>query len=691
MRRAFLVTSVVLVLLPVLAAVAVEIVARVSPMPSLQRFADVSQMVTDRDKHLLRAYLTRDQKWRLPVTTSEMPKSYLDLLVGYEDRKFWTHHGVDVAALFRAFLQMLSSAKVVSGGSTLTMQVARLLNPAPRDLKAKILQIIAARQLERKFSKDKILAIYLTLAPFGGNIEGVRAASMMYFGKEPKQLTLSEAALLIALPQAPEARRPDLWPKKTFAARKRVIDRAVRAGVLTSESATSLNNQPMNAVRRPMMVSAPHLADFVRRRQPNSPIIQTTIDGELQASIENLVGGAVQVEKTRVSVAVIVVRNSDFSVLGYLSGPNFFSETKAGQVDLVTAVRSPGSALKPFIYGLAFEKLIVHPMTTTLDAPVRFGNYAPKNFGQDYQGEVTVRDALIRSINTTAVSILARIGPERFISRLRSVGADLRIDDVDRDAGLSVALGGCGISLADLARLYGGLASGGVRNLRFTAQHRTTPALPLLTPEASWAVTDILADAIPPVGFSYRQSLAGGRRFGYKTGTSYSFRDAWAVGYDREVTVAVWVGRPDGASNPGGVGRETAAPILFQIFDLIPPPWEDVAGMPPGDSVLARRDQLPERLIRFNSDAPYSSETALRLAFPPDGAKIEAGNAADAPAITLQALGGRPPYFWYVNKSPVLTESGSINPRWQPSEKGQYHLKVLDQNGVSVAADVWIE
>ena len=507
----------------------IEIAARLLPPPAPGRYGKSSQQVLDAEGRLLRAFLTSDQKWRFPASADSVPKAYLDLLIAYEDRRFWSHRGIDHLALCRALWQLIRHGKPISGASTLTMQVARLLDRHSRGLEAKIRQLIAARQLETRYTKRQILSFYLTLAPFGGNIEGIKAASLLYFNKEPKDLTEADSALLIALPQSPEARRPDLAPEKSIAARNRVLSRAQSAGVLTAGQTAAIRAKPLGATRNSMMVLAAHAAEAARRRFPNRPVIKTTIDGTLQAALEKLARETYRTELSRVSLAAIVVRNRDMAVRAYLSGPFYFSDTNAGQLDLVTAIRSPGSALKPFIYGLAFEKLIAHPLTIVVDGPAHFGAYEPKNFSDGYQGEVTVRDALIRSVNTTAVTILSKVGPDRFMTRLHQAGIDLKLEELDKDAGLSIALGGCGTSLADLARLYTGLANNGrVGTLRLLPADPLTEPAKLLSAEAAWAVTDILADAIPPEGFSEKQSAEGGRRLAYKTGTSYNFRDAWA-------------------------------------------------------------------------------------------------------------------------------------------------------------------
>jgi penicillin-binding protein 1C len=672
----------------------IEAAARLLPPPSLKRFSETSQLVLDSNGSLLRAFLTSDQKWRLGAQAADVPKLYLDLLIAYEDRRFFAHSGIDRWALFRSVWQLVRHGRAVSGGSTLSMQVARLLLQDTHGIGAKIRQLIAARQLERRYTKAQILSMYLTLAPFGGNIEGIRAASLIYFEKEPKSLSDAEASMLIAVPQAPEARRPDLWIGKTLSARRRVIERAQAAGVLTETQAGAIGSSPIKASRNGMIFLASHAAEIAHRRFPDRPAVRTTLDASLQAGVEQIARDFAREDLAHVSMAILVVRNRDMAVRAYLSGSSFFSEANAGQVDLITAIRSPGSALKPFIYGLAFEKLVAHPLTIVFDAPTRFGAYEPKNFSEEYQGEVTVRDALIRSVNTTAVTILSKVGPDRFMTRLHQAGVDLKVEGTDLDAGLAIALGGCGTSLWDLSRLYAALANRGqIRDLKLFDGDALAPPAKLLTPEAAWAVTDILADALPPDGFTQKPTTGGGRRIAYKTGTSYNFRDAWAAGFDRLHTVIVWTGRPDGAPNPGATGRHAAAPALFQVFDLLPEPEADVAGTAPPGTILSQRNNLPERLERLSMQPAYAPSQPLKITFPPEGSRLILGTEADGSpsAVAVQVKGGTSPYLFYVNDVLVAQTSDRSSLRWKPPGKGQFQARVVDGAGRVSAVSVWIE
>ncbi|MDH3476106.1 MAG: transglycosylase domain-containing protein, partial [Rhodospirillales bacterium] len=374
------------------AAVALD---RVFP-PELSRLGGTSTLVLDSQGRLLRAFTTADGAWRLATVPAQVDPLYLAMLEAYEDRRFRYHPGVDPLAVLRAAGQALRAGRVVSGASTLTMQTARLLEPRPRGLWAKLVEAARALQLEARYGKDRVLGFYLTLAPFGGNLEGLRAASLAYLGKEPVRLTPGEAALLVALPQSPSRLRPDRFPAAARAARDKVLAVMERRGLLSAHQAAEAREEPVPRRRRDLPFHAPHLAR--RLASGGAPVLRTTIDGDLQRALERLAALEMHLLQPRASLAALVVENGSGRVLAYLGSADFFDSARAGQVDMVRAVRSPGSALKPFIYGMAFDELLVHPETIVADLPTRFGDYRPENFQRSYHGEVTVREALQRSL-----------------------------------------------------------------------------------------------------------------------------------------------------------------------------------------------------------------------------------------------------------------------------------------------------
>jgi penicillin-binding protein 1C len=652
----------------------------------------VSPVAVDRDGRLLRAFTTADGRWLLPVTTAEVDPRFVVLLQAYEDRRFRSHHGVDLLALARAGLQYLQRGHVVSGGSTLTMQVARLLEPREeRTAFAKLRQIVRALELEQRFSKDEILALYFALAPYGGNLEGIRAASLAYFGKEPKRLTVAQAALLVALPQSPEARRPDRAPETARRARDRVIDRAVAAGALTAAEAEAAKAEPVPLTRKPFPALAPHASEEARRRAPDAPVLRLTIDARLQVSLEQLARDNAERLGPKISVAILVVDNATGEIRAHVGGADYFATERAGAIDMTQAVRSPGSALKPFIYALAFESGIAHPETLLEDRPARFGSYAPQNFDLTFQGEVTARRALQLSLNVPAIELLDAVGPARFLARLDNAGAAIALGD-DAAPGLAVGLGGLGIRLVDLVRLYAGLARGG-RVPDLVEWRDGPPAQPrdarITEPVAAWYVFDVLRGAPPPLN-------AIGGRIAYKTGTSYGYRDAFAIGYDRATTIGVWVGRADNGAVPGLVGREVAAPILFDAFARLGGVREPIPAPP--HVLKASTAALPPPLRHLRKDAPKTvaaaAETSLAIAYPPQGAQVDLGlqqKRAAAASLALKAQGGVPPFTWIVNGVPIGAPDSRRETTWTPDGAGFARVSVIDAKGASDSVVVRLE
>ncbi len=651
-----------------------------------------STLVVDRGGRLLRPFTMVDGRWRLPATTHDVDPRYVAMLVACEDGRFYAHHGVDGRALLRAAGQWLVRGRVVSGGSTLSMQVARLIEPrAERTLPAKLRQISRAQDIERAVGKAGVLDRYLTLAPFGGNLEGVRAAAVAYFGKEPLKLTVAEAALLVALPQSPEARRPDRFPAAARAARDRVLDRAAARGVISAEEATRAKADPVPEARQALPTLAAHAAEEAVTADPKAKLIRLSIDARLQAKLEALAKESVARLGPKLSAALVVVDNRSGEIRARVGAADRDDASRGGAIDMSRAPRSPGSALKPFIYALAFEEGLAHPETVLFDRPARYGAYAPQNFDLGYQGTVTARKALQMSLNLPAIEVLADVGPATFLARLDGAGAEIALPK-DTPIGLAIGLGGLGVSLTDLARLYAGFARGGEAP---ALVERLDGAAPIIGPRrvtdpvAAWYVADILRGAPPPAN-----ALSG--RIAFKTGTSYGFRDALAVGFDRETTIAVWVGRPDNGPTPGLIGRQAAAPILFDAFARL---GRDVEIIRQPRGVLSARAtaDLPPPLRHLRKDAPKTmaaTETAaLKIAFPPDGARVDLGVTSGAPdaRLALKALGGVPPFAWFVNGAPVGEAELRHTSAWKPDGAGFARVTVVDSKGASDAVTVRLE
>ncbi|WP_417310678.1 penicillin-binding protein 1C [Devosia sp.] len=666
------------------------IAADLPPVPDPQHLA-VSTVVLDRDGQLLRPFTTSDGRWRLPVTPGDVDRRFLDMLVAYEDQNFATHHGVDWSGMARAALQFAGAGgHVVSGGSTLTMQVARLIAQQPtRNVWDKLTQMVHAQQLERSLSKSEILTLYLTYAPYGGNIEGIRAASLAWFGKGPKRLTVAEAALLVALPQSPEARRPDRDPFAARAARSMVLERMVVRGVISAEAAAAAEREPIPTRRKPFPLHAPHLAQQAVAARPEASRIDLTVDGRLQAAFEQL--GATRAPQLgpKASVAIVAVDVTSGSVLASVGSAGLFATERDGYVDMTRAVRSPGSTLKPLIYGLAFEYGLAHPESLIEDRPTAFDGYVPVNFDGLSRGTVSIRQALTQSLNIPAVIVLDAVGVPRFVSRLHRAGLAVRLPN-DSAPTLAVGLGGVGVTLRELVGLYAAIARGGTP---VTLTDGITPtaaptglAAPVLDPVAAWYVADILADVPPPLNGS-----AG--RIAYKTGTSYGYRDAWAIGFDGETVIGVWVGRPDGTPISGLSGIATAAPILFESFDRLGTGTVPLAPALPSVLVATNTDlPLPLRRFRHFDTDVVARDAAPQIAFPGNGVDLDLGMASGAErALVVKVRNGVPPFSYFANGAPIGRTGFARQNSWQPDGPGYVTLSVVDSLGKSDSVKVFIE
>jgi penicillin-binding protein 1C len=659
--------------------------------PPLDRATDFSVEVVDRHGALLRAYATADGTWRLPVATAGVDPQFLRMLVAYEDKRFHEHRGVDPLAAARAAWQVVAHGRIVSGGSTITMQLARLIEPREaRSLGAKLRQALRALQIERRLSKDEILTRYLTLAPYGGNIEGVRAASLAWFGKEPGRLTLPEAALLVALPQSPEARRPDRRPQAARAARDRVLARMADAGVIAPGEVARAAAETVSSTRRPLPGLAAHAADAAVAREPRAQRHALSIDRFAQAALEEVARAAAERLGPKVSVAMVMADAQTGAVLARVGSASAFDHRRGGWIDMAAAQRSPGSTLKPFIYGLAMEDGIVRQETLIEDRPADFSGYRPKNFDMDYQGDVSVRQALQLSLNVPAIRLLEAVGPMRLVARMKQGGVTPALPKGETP-GLAIGLGGAGVTLEGLVQLYTGLANGG-RAATLTLSPDATvqrAGQRILSPQAVWQVADMLSGVVPPQG-APRLGIA------YKTGTSYGYRDAWSVGYDGRHVLGVWVGRPDGGSVPGLTGYRAAAPILFEGFaksglGIAPLP------RPPAGALRLAAAELPFALRRFAPTAAKApagaTEPAPRIVYPPAGARVDLGLLAEGrPApLALKLNGGRAPFRWLANGRPADIPGRRRTTAWTPQGAGFQTLTVIDAAGRAASVKVFVE
>jgi penicillin-binding protein 1C len=649
------------------------------PLPGEQ---GLSVTLNDRDGALLKVFPNADGRYRLPVELSRVDPKFVEMLVSYEDRRFRSHMGVDPLAVARAAWQFVANGRIVSGGSTITMQLARLLEPREeRSMAAKIRQALRALQLERRLSKDEILRAYLTLAPYGGNVEGIRAASLAWFGKEPGRLRVAEAALLVALPQSPETRRPDRHNANALAARGRVMERMVKNGVLDAGEATRIAAFPAPDRRLAMPQLAPHLAQAAIDRDPLALAHESRLDAGVQARMEELARSAARRLGPKLSVAIVVADASTGDILASVGSPGLHERGRDGFIDMTQRLRSPGSTLKPLIYALAIEDGLVVPETLISDRPADFSGYRPANFDMRYMGDVSVRAALQYSLNVPAVRLLDAVTPARLAQRMRRAGVEAVLPDGERP-GLSMALGGLGITLTDLVQLYANFVSPGNSPLELGDGVRGEPGRlggpRMVSPVAAWHAGDMLSGIAEPAG---SRPLA----ISYKTGTSYGYRDAWSVGFDGRHVIGVWVGRPDNGSSPGISGAVTAAPVLFAAFEKSGLALVALPRAPAG-AVRLSADEVPPPLRRFergrgalSASAPSGAEE-LHIAFPADGSEIEMAGPADAPVV-VKLQGGKPPFRMLENGRPVEGASRRRQLLWTPDGAGSARLTVVDAAG----------
>ena len=640
--------------------------------------AETSVEIRDRDGALLRAFPVEDGIWRM--RPGPVDPAFTEMLIRYEDKRFWSHSGVDSLAFLRAAGQALWNGRTVSGGSTLTMQVARLIEDGSTGRwSGKIRQVRVSVALERRLSKKQILNLYLTHAPYGGNLEGLRAGSRAWFGKDPARLTPAQAALLIALPQSPEVRRPDRAPLAARNARDRVLKRMQSYGVLTESEMHSALTEDIPDQRRAFPRLAPHLTDRARRENPGSEALDLTLDAGLQERLEPLVAQAAARAGPRISGALIVADHRSGEILASV-GSSGYQDAQQGFVDMTQALRSPGSTLKPLVYGLAFDQGLAHPETLISDSPVMFGRYAPRNFDGVFRGDVRVRDALKLSLNIPVVRLTDELGPARVMAALQQAGAAPQLNG--GTPGLAVSLGGIGLSLHDLVQLYATLAAGGQGpRLRHDALADRAETPRVLSDVAAWQVSDILAGLAPPPG-------AAAFGLAYKTGTSYGHRDAWAIGFDGQHVIGVWLGRADGTPVPGAFGGELAAPLLFEAFGHLKPAATPLRPPPPSTLIVGAAE-LPQPLQRFQPrGAAFDDDpSAPDLIFPPNNSVLE----TDGGPVTVKLRGGVGPFSLLADGVPVLTGQRHREFDIPNPGRGYSALVVVDAHGASDRVSVRID
>lgn len=616
------------------------------PLPGPEAY---SQVIAAANGEPLRRFADEQGVWRYPVTLDEVSPRYVEALIHYEDRYFWQHPGVNPLALLRASWQAVKHGEIISGGSTLSMQVARLLDPQPRSLAGKFRQMLRALQLEWQLSKTEILELYLNHAPFGGTIEGVQAASYVWLGKPANSLSHAEAALLAVLPQAPSRLRPDRHPQRAQQARDKVLDRLSSFDIWPKETVTAAKLETVFAWPQQAQHSAPLLARRIYQRQATSGRAHTQqaaadtttfIDINLQQALEAWLKDRVHLMPAGVSAAVLVMRNDDLAVRAYLGSADFSASNRFAHVDMVTATRSPGSTLKPFLYGLALDAGLIHSASLLVDGPQDYAGYRPSNFAGDYRGPVTVSTALQQSLNVPAVSLLEHYGAKRFVSSLANGGLRLQLP-AGSEPNLATILGGAGTQLEALVGSYRALAAGGLAGKPRLQASEPISERRLFSAEAAWIIHQTLASQARPDQLSLRRSLQT-RPWAWKTGTSYGYRDAWAIGAGPSHTVGVWIGRPDNTPTPGHYGAVTAAPLLFDVFERLNEP---VTELPQPKAVSKQAICWPLGLAATATPAEHCHETqqawTIRNTTPPTLPSRQANWASNPISIRIAEDSGQ--------------------------------------------------
>ena len=517
---------------------------------------DYSTLVLAADGTLLHAFLNQNDKWRMPTQLEEITPQLRQTILFKEDKYFYYHPGFNPVSMLRAAVRNAVTGRRTSGASTVTMQVVRLLQPRQRTYASKIIETLRAIQLELHYSKDEILQLYLNLIPYGGNVEGIKSASVLYLGKNPQLLSLAEIAALTIIPNRPSSLRLGVQNVAVVRERNKWLERFRTAQLFDNQSIDDALREPLNARRRDAPRDAPHLSIRLKNQQPGQSIIKTSIVPNRQRQTEQLVRNyANRLRSYNIhNSAVLVINNKTAQIETYVGSAGFEDATDGGQVDGIRAVRSPGSTLKPLLYGLAFDRGLLTPKTILNDVPTNFGGFEPENFDHHFNGKVTVAFALANSLNIPAVKTLQFIGTASLVEVLKKAGFET-IKKNAKDLGLSMILGGCGTTLEELTRLFAG----------FEPSSSST----VLSPEAKYLVTQILSQTTRPDLPNNYDNTYHLPRIAWKTGTSYGKKDAWSIGYNQNYTVGVWVGNFSGEGVPELSGANTATPLLFDVFNAL--------------------------------------------------------------------------------------------------------------------------
>ncbi len=530
---------------------------------------EYSTVVTDNKGEVINAYLTRDQKWRMKTELDEISPLLRRTIIAKEDKYFYSHPGVNPFAVGRAFFKNIFRMKRTSGASTITMQVARALEHRKRTIFSKIIEVFRALQLEMRYSKDEILQMYLNLVPYGGNIEGVKAASLLYFKKNPDHLSLAEITSLSIIPNRPSSLVIGKNNDRIVEERNRWLRKFSSEKIFSEKEIEDALAEPLTATRGVVPHYIPHLAYKLRKQ--GAHLIQTNIVLNTQLKTEKIVEDYIRSQRLKniKNAAVVIIDNKTHQVITYIGSSGFKDTVDGGQVNGANAIRQPGSTLKPLLYGMCFDEGLLTPKTVITDVPVNYEGYAPENYDEKFNGYVSIEYALAHSLNIPAVKTLKLLGQQRLIQKL-STCHFRQIQKDQRKLGLSLILGGCGTTLEELTGLFSAFANDGNY---FTPSYfkgdNPGNKINVISPAADYMINEILSKVDRPdfpVNWSSTERMP---RIAWKTGTSYGRRDGWSIGYNKKYTVGVWTGNFSGVGVADLSGANIATPLLFKIFNTI--------------------------------------------------------------------------------------------------------------------------
>jgi len=554
-----------------------------------------SKLVLDADGKVLGAFLSQDDKWRMKTELTEISEDLQKAFLEKEDKYFFYHFGVNPVSLLRAFFQNIWYGKRLSGASTITMQVARLLEPKKRTYWNKMVEIFRALQLELHYSKKEILQMYFNLVPYGGNIEGVKSASVLFFGKLPQNLSIAQITTLAIIPNRPSSLQLGKDEQKLIQERNKWLKRLAKEKLFDAKGIQTALSEPCEVHRQPIPQFAPHFALRISKMYPDKDNIKSSLKIAFQSKVKDLAKNyAKRLKNLQIeNVAVLVVENKTRRVVAYV-GSQDFAES---QVDGVVAIRSPGSTLKPLVYALAMDLGKITPKTTINDIPTNWQGYAPDNFDKQFRGKISIEQALSQSLNIPAVEVLHQISVSFFVKKLSQIGFQT-IRKQGKNLGLSMILGGCGVSLEELTTLYVTFANLGLyAPLNYLQDEGKSVVDTIFSETSAYSMAQVLTLAQRPDLPRAYQNVQNKPQIAWKTGTSYGRRDAWSIGFNQDYTVGVWVGNFDGKGVAELTGGEIATPLLFEIFGVV--------GNPSG-ALLSVPKKVEFRLVCSESGLPPS-------------------------------------------------------------------------------------